>query len=99
MSKKSVKQVRRKHSDEFRRNAISMVEDQGLYDDSGGAGAGDQPESVADMAKEIRQGSRVIGLLENEQEELDRLRKEVGRLRMERDILKKATAFFANEKN
>jgi transposase len=29
MSKKSVKQVRRKHGDEFRRNAISMVEDHG----------------------------------------------------------------------
>ena len=29
MSKKSVKQVRRKHSHEFRQNAISMVEDQG----------------------------------------------------------------------
>ena len=30
-------------------------------------------------------------------EELRRLRKENERLRMERDILKKATAFFANE--
>jgi transposase len=32
-------------------------------------------------------------------EELNRLRAENKRLRMERDILKKATAFFANEKN
>ena len=31
------------------------------------------------------------------QEELDRLRKENKRLRMEREILKKATAFFAKE--
>jgi transposase-like protein len=30
-------------------------------------------------------------------EELKRLRKEVSRLRMERDILKKATAYFAGE--
>ena len=29
MSKKSVNQVRRKHSHEFRQNAISMIEDQG----------------------------------------------------------------------
>lgn len=32
-----------------------------------------------------------------EPEELARLRREVNRLRMERDILKKATAFFAKE--
>ena len=36
---------------------------------------------------------------ESDQAELERLRKENRRLRMERDILKKATAFFANEKN
>jgi transposase len=38
-------------------------------------------------------------LSDSEQAELARLRKENQRLRMERDILKKATAFFANEKN
>jgi transposase-like protein len=32
-----------------------------------------------------------------EREELVRLRREIKRLRMERDILKKATAFFAKE--
>jgi transposase len=32
-----------------------------------------------------------------EQLELDRLRKEVGRLKAERDILKKAAAYFARE--
>jgi transposase len=34
-----------------------------------------------------------------ENEELKHLRAENRRLRMERDILKKATAFFASEKN
>ena len=37
-------------------------------------------------------------LTETEAQELARLREENRRLRMERDILKKATAFFANEK-
>ena len=32
-----------------------------------------------------------------EQAELDRLRKEVSKLKMERDILKKAAAYFAKE--
>ena len=37
------------------------------------------------------------GRLTPEQEELHRLREENKRLRMERDILKKATAFFVKE--
>ena len=36
-------------------------------------------------------------LTTDEKEELRRLRRDVKRLRMERDILKKATAFFARE--
>ena len=36
-------------------------------------------------------------LSETDQHELDRLRVENKRLKMERDILKKATAFFAKE--
>jgi transposase len=36
-------------------------------------------------------------LTRDEQEELRRLRREVQQLRMEREILKKATAFFAKE--
>lgn len=37
------------------------------------------------------------GLSVSESEEIKRLRKENERLRMERDILKKATAFFASQ--
>jgi len=39
------------------------------------------------------------GHMSPEKEELYRLRKENKRLRIEREILKKATAFFANESN
>jgi transposase len=42
-------------------------------------------------------GLRTDGLTTNEQEELRRLRKENRRLQQERDILAKATAWFARE--
>ena len=47
---------------------------------------------------EIDAGERE-GLTSDEQEELKRLRREVYLLREERDILKKATAFFVQEAN
>ena len=37
------------------------------------------------------------GQMKPEQAEIDRLRKEVAKLKMERDILKKAAAYFAKE--
>ena len=37
------------------------------------------------------------GQMKPEQQEIERLRREVIRLKAERDILKKATAFFAKE--
>jgi transposase len=48
------------------------------------------------MSKDVEQAFPGKGCLSAEKEELHRLRKEVKRLQMERDILKKATAFFAN---
>src|SRR5437667_5922752 len=47
---------------------------------------------------EIDAGRGPVGALtSDEREELGQLRREVRALRMERDILKKATAFFAKE--
>ena len=44
-------------------------------------------------------GLRTDGLKTEEREELRRLRREVKQLRMERDILKRAAAWFARETN
>jgi transposase len=44
------------------------------------------------------EGQSAAGLTGDDRMEMARLRAENKRLRMERDILKKATAFFANEK-
>ncbi len=45
----------------------------------------------------LDEGRRTDGLTTAEREEVRRLRREVKRLRMERDILGKATAWFARE--
>ena len=92
------KRERRRHSDEFKREAVKLVTEQGL--------------SVAQAARNLDVNENLLrtwkrkfsdeseeSLSESEQMELARLREENRRLRMERDILKKATAFFANEKN
>ena len=92
------KRERRRHSDEFKREAVKLVTEQGL--------------SVAQAARDLDVNENLLrtwkrkfsaeteeSLSESERMELSRLREENRRLRMEREILKKATAFFANEKN
>ena len=98
MSKKSGWSERRVYSDEFRRNAVSLVEDQGYTNAAVARDLGIHENVLRKWRKKYGHQSG-NSLKESEQEELARLRKEVSRLRMERDILKKATAFFANEKN
>jgi len=46
---------------------------------------------------DLDSGRRTDGLTTEEKQELTRLRKEVARLREERDILEKAAAWFAHE--
>ncbi len=46
---------------------------------------------------QLDRGERDDGLTSDEREELRRLRRENVRLKQERDILKRATAFFARE--
>ena len=58
-----------------------------------------RPSALANWVKDARaqrtQGKS--GLMKEEREELVRLRREVRELRMEREVLKKAAAFFAKE--
>ena len=90
---------RRQFSDEFRAGAVRLVLEEGK---TVGAVARelDLTESVLrqwiERARADRSGGRT-GLTTAEREELARLRKENRILAEERDILKKATAFFAKQ--
>ena len=97
MSKKqqsSVKRTRRSYSDEFKIEAVKMVTEQNTKVAEAARNLG-----IADnlLRRWMDKYSEIDDATENE--ELKHLRAENKRLRMERDILKKATAFFANEKN
>ena len=52
---------------------------------------------VKEFGQEPTQAFPGHGQMKPEQQEIERLRREVARLKAERDILKKAAAFFAKE--
>jgi transposase len=71
-----------------------------LEDLSGSQGAGFVSFGVGQMVEQARadQGKSTRGTLTiEEKEELSRLRKENREMRLEREIFKKAAAFFAKE--
>ena len=93
------KRKRRKHSEEFKREAVKLVLEQNLSVAEAARNLGIHPNLLRSWKQRIEAESEDVGLTEDERMEMARLRAENRRLRMERDILKKAAAFFANEKN
>ena len=91
------KRTRRKYSDEFKRDAVALVVDQG-YKISEAARSLDVGNNLLRRWKQhFEDEASGVVLNANEREELAVLRKEVRKLRMEKDILKKASQFFAKE--
>jgi transposase len=90
---------RKSYTPKYRQDAARLVIDTG--------------RSIAQVARDIGVGEQLLGrwvaiersrmddppdaLDINERAELDRLRREVAELRMDREFLKKAAAFFASE--
>jgi|SRR4030095_10427431 len=94
------KRKRRAFTKEFKAETVRLVRDSGK---SVGAMARELDLTETALRDWVRQAEVDAGrgrpgaLTTEEREELARLRREVRTLRMERDILKKATAFFARE--
>ena len=98
-AKPKPKQVRRTHSEEFKREAVKLVFEQQLSVAEAARNLGIHPNLLRSWKRRIEAEGEDASLTEDERMEMARLRAENRRLRMERDILKKAAAFFANEKN
>ncbi len=91
------KPIRRKYTEEFKREAVALIAEQG-YKLSEAARSVDVNVNLLskwrDRFAEEAAGTRLTG---DEREELKELRKEVRLLKMEKEILKKASQYFAKE--
>jgi transposase len=96
MAKKKNRRERRKYTSEFKVEAVRLVET-GSKSIPQVARELDLTESALRSWVELARAEKQGGLTADERVELARLRREVKRLEMEREILRKATAFFAKE--
>jgi transposase len=94
---RSGRRPRRQFDDDFKEGAVRLVLDEGK---TVGAVARELDLTASALSGWVRHARAErtkgkSGLMKEERDELTRLRKENRELRMERDILKKAAAFFA----
>ena len=94
---------RRKHSREFKIEAVKQVVEKGRSVSDVAEGLGIQPNMLSRWKSELESDGVVAfpgnGKASATDEEVRRLRRELATAQMERDILKKAVAFFAKAKS
>ena len=97
------KRQRKDFTDEFKNDAIKLVTEQGYSCTEVGRRLGVNHTNISRWVRQYRGQSdsppKSGGSTRELEEENKRLKKENKRLLMEREILKKAAAFFANESN
>jgi transposase len=92
--------ARRKFTREFKVSAVKLVTEQGYTVAEAAKSLGVDRTSIREWLKKFGSETGVAGSGETAVEaELRRLREENKRLLMEREILKKATAFFAKHQS
>ena len=100
MEEQQAKRSRRKFSDEFKRDAVEIVRSSDRSITEVARELGIYDSSLGNWVRQDRidRGERQ-GLSSDEQTELVELRRENSRLRMERELLKRAVAFWVKESN
>ena len=92
---------RRKFGREFKIEAVRLVKDRGVSVAQAARDLDVHENVLRKWVKEFSADPVQVfpgqGQMKPEQLEIERLRREVAKLKAERDILKKATAFFARE--
>jgi len=93
-------QAKKEYTPEFKREAVALVTEQGYTLVAASRNLGLNRDMLRRWKRELVQDGGVAfpgkGHQTPDQAEVHRLQEENRRLRMERDILKKATAFFAS---
>ena len=88
---------RKNYTDEFRQEAVRLLQMSGKSARQIGRELGVAQSVLSRWKKQADASETISDEDQSNDEELRQLRRENVRLRMERDILKKATAFFAKE--
>ena len=91
------KRKRRKYTEDFKREAVALVTEQGYSVAEAARSLEVGENQIRRWRQKLEQESAEGELTATEREELERLRKEIRQLRMEKEILKKASAYFAKE--
>ena len=88
---------RREYTEDFKRDAVALVTDQGYKVSEAARSLGIGDNLIRRWKREFEEEASGARLGTDEREELKRLRKENRLLRMEKEILKKASQYFAKE--
>ncbi len=93
----SQKKTYKQYSKEFKEEAVALVKEQGYSVPAAAQSLGIANNMLYRWKEHVESQLEGKVLSVGERDELKHLRKEVKTLRMEKDILKKASAFFAKE--
>ena len=89
------KEPKKRFTEEFKKEAVNLVVTQGYTNVEAAHSLGVSESAIRQWKKQF--SPRANKVEQEQQVEIKRLKKKVKRLRMEREILKKAAAFFARE--